>query len=115
MNQQYSLVAENLMLYLMLLVRSVARATRALLVLPFELSSGAARCHYGLSKAQEQLHGREFHLWVIGNHLGQTFSLALQCIQELLSLTRCSPLELLAAAMSWSSVQDDLVHFGWDV
>lgn len=89
MNQQCRLVAEHLMLYLMLLVGSVSRATCALLVLPFGLSSGAARHHYGLSNAQGQLRGREFHLWVIGNLLGQTLSLALRCIQESLSLTHC--------------------------
>lgn len=47
------------MLYLMLLAGIVSRTTCVLLVLPFELSSGAAKCHSGLSHAQGQLHARE--------------------------------------------------------
>jgi len=58
--QQCGLVAEHLVLYLMLLAGCVSRTTCALLVLPFELSPGAAKRLDGLSDSQQQLHAREF-------------------------------------------------------
>lgn len=60
MHQQRRLVAEHLVLYLVLLTGSVSRTACALLVLPFELSSGGSKCHSGLSDALGQLRAREF-------------------------------------------------------